>query len=232
MRVQNLAIVQKAQTTMSLYDQTYNLAPMNAEELAIFQDNFNKLLSTQDSVIREILEERANTILMGIMAIKESLERRQFRGMNPGDAEIGMGMIRPEFVKDTNVIINDWNVVLTGMGTWDTWLSNAGDTGGFLMSEDHGLIITHVISEVTPTPFVRALHFEIGRTNLIPEDVTDIILGDNKTQVPVFPVPTKIILPEDEFRLNVTGVAGTEYLKLGGLVIGLGRLLKAETPNW
>ena len=43
---------------------------------------------------------------------------------------------------------------------------------------------------------------------------------------------TKIILPEDEFRLNLTGLAGTEYLKLGGLVVGLGRLLKAETPSW
>ena len=116
------------------------------------------------------------------------------------------------------------------MGTWDVWLSAAGDTSGFQLSEEHGLIITHLVSQVSPTPFVRGAHFQIGRLNLIPEDISDVMLGDNENQVAVFPVPTKIILPEDEFMLSLTGHAGDEYLKLGGLVVGMGRLLKAETP--
>ena len=76
------------------------------------------------------------------------------------------------------------------------------------------------------------MHFLIGRVDLIPEEVADILLGDNVNGVSVFPIPTKIVLPEDELRLNLTGLAGTEFLKLGGLVVGLGRLLKAETPAW
>jgi len=220
-----------AKKDINLYGQKYTLASLDAEEQAVLEDNFNKLLGTVDSQVRRILEERVDTIVAGIMAIKEKLNSRKFRGFNPADMEIGFGFIRPEFVKDTNTIIHDWNVTLTGMNTWDTWLSNAGDDGGFVMSEDHGLIITHLVSQVTPTPYIRAVHFEIGRINLIPEDVSDIILGDNTNQVAVFPVPTKIVLPEDELRLNVTGHAGTEYLKLGGLVVGLGRLLKAETPS-
>jgi len=221
-----------AKKDINLYGQKYTLAQLDADEQAIFEDNFNKLLGTSDSQVRKIFEERADTIVAGIMAIKEKLQRRKFRGMNPADMEIGMGLIRPEFVKDTNTIINDWNITLTGMGTWDVWLSNAADTGGFVMSEDHGLIITHLVSQVTPTPYVRAVHFQIGRVDLIPEDVSDIILGDNENGVAVFPIPTKIVLPEDELMLSVTGQAGTEYLKLGGLVVGLGRLLKAETPSW
>jgi len=216
----------------NMYGQKYTLATLDSSELAIFEDNFNKLLATSDSQVRKILEQRADTIIGGIMAIKEKLNGRKFRGLNPADMEIGMGFIRPEFVKDTNTIINDWNVTLTGMGTWDVWLSNAADTGGFVMSEDHGLIITHLISQVTPEPYVRGVHFRIGRIDLIPEEVADIMLGDNENGVAIFPVPTKIVLPEDEFMLSVTGHAGTEYLKLGGLVIGLGRLLKAETPAW
>ena len=221
-----------AKSDINLYGQKYTLASLDTDEQAILEDNFNKLLGTTDSQVRRIFEERADTIVAGIMAIKEKLEGRKFRGMNPGDAEIGFGFIRPEFVKDTGTIINDWNVTLSGMATWDTWLSNTGDTAGEPLSEDHGLIITHLVSQVTPQPFIRAVHFLIGRVDLIPEEVSDILLGDNENGVAVFPIPTKIVLPEDELRLNVTGLAGTEYLKLGGLVVGLGRLLKAETPSW
>lgn len=230
MKVANLGILTKRE--INLYGQKYTMAALDADEQAVLEDNYNKLLGTADSQIRRILEERADTIVAGIMAIKEKLDSRKFRGMNPGDMEIGFGFIRPEFVKDTNTIINDWNVTLTGMGTWDTWLSGAGDTGGFQLSEDHGLIITHLVSQVSPVPFVRSVHFKIGRIDLIPEEVSDIILGDNTNQISVFPIPTKIVLPEDEFMLTLTGHAGTEYLKLGGLVVGLGRLLKAETPSW
>jgi hypothetical protein len=220
-----------AKTEINLYGQKYTLDSLDEEEQSIFEDNFNKLLGTTDSQVRKILEERADTILAGVMAIKNKLESRKFRGMNPADMEIGMGFIRPEFVKYNTTIINDWNKTLTGMGTWDRWL-DASATAGFTLSEDHGLIITHLVSQVTPTPFVRGVHFWIGRTELIPEEVSDIILGDNVNGIAVYPVPTKVYLPEDEFRAKITGIAGTEYLKLGGLVIGLGRLLKAETPSW
>lgn len=230
MKIAGLSSLGKKDITM--YGSKLTLASLDSDEQEILEDNFNKLLSTTDSQVRRIFEERVDTIVAGVMAIKEKLNRRKFRGMNPGDAEIGFGFIRPEFVKDTGAIINDWNVTLTGMATWDTWLSATGDAAGEPLSEDHGLIITHLVSQVTPEPFIRAVHFQIGRVNLIPEDISDIILGDNENGVAVFPVPTKIVLPEDELRLDLTGHAGTEYLKLGGLVVGLGRLLKAETPSW
>jgi hypothetical protein len=229
MRVSGLSALTKKE--LSLYDQTFSLAELDTEEQEILEDNFNKLLGTTDSAVRKIFEERVDTIVAGIMAIKEKLDRRKFRGMNPGDAEIGFGFIRPEFVKYNNSVINDWNKTLTGMGTWDRWLDKDSSTG-FTLSEDHGLIITHLVSQVTPEPFVRAVHFWIGRVELIPEDVSDIILGDNENGVAIYPIPTKIYLPEDEFRAKITGHAGTEYLKLGGLVVGLGRLIKAETPSW
>ena len=230
MRVAGLSSLAKKEIT--LYGSKFTMASLDAEEQAVLEDNFNKLLATTDSQVRRIFEERADTIIAGIMAIKEKLNRRKFRGMNPADMEIGFGFIRPEFVKDTNVIANDWNIALTGMGTWDVWLSTTGDASGFVLDEDFGLIITHLVSQVTPEPYVRGVHFQIGRIDLIPEEVGDILLGDNENGVAVFPVPTKIVLPEDELMLSVTGHAGTEYLKLGGLVVGLGRLLKAETPSW
>ena len=212
---------------INLYGQTNTLASLDTEELAFLEDNFNKLLATTDSQVRKIFEERADTIVAGIMAIKEKLERRKFRGMNPSDAEIGIGFIRPGHTKTADVINTSWSIALTAMGTWDRWLDSAA-TSGYALPEDFGLIITHFTSLVTPIPFIRTAHFIIGRVDLIPEDVTDIVLGDNENGVAIYPIPTKIVLPEDELRVRLEGETGTEILKLGGLVVGLGRFLKTE----
>jgi len=225
MKVAGLSALAKKE--ISMYGLKYNLAPLDAEEQAILEDNFNKLLGTTDSQVRRIFEERADTIVAGIMAIKDKLNRRKFRGMNPGDSEIGIGFIRPGYTKSNNVIRPNWNVALTGMNTWDRWLDSAA-TAGYALPEDFGLIITHLASEVTPTPFVRTAHFIIGRADLIPEDVSDIILGDNDNGVAVYPIPTKIVLPEDELRVRLEGATGAEILRLGGLVVGLGRFIKTE----
>ncbi|GAI64706.1 unnamed protein product [marine sediment metagenome] len=232
MRVAGLSSLGKRD--INLYGQKYTMAALDADEQTVLEDNFNKLLGTTDSQVRRIFEERVDTIVAGIMAIKEKLENRKFRGMNPGDAEIGMAFIRPGFTIYDSGIRTDWNVALAGMGTFSRFLDESA-TAGFLLSEDFGLIITHLVSQVTPEPYVRAVHFKIGRIDLIPEEVSDILLGDNENGVAVFPVPTKFVLPEDELTVTVEGHAGTEYLKLGGLVIGMGRLLKREDltdPEW
>ena len=225
MRVAGLSSLAKKEIDM--YGQTLTMASLDTEEQGFLEDNFNKLLATTDSQVRRIFEERVDTIVAGVMAIKEKLDRRKFRGMNPSDAEIGMGFIRAGYTKSNNVINPNWNIALTAMGTWDRWL-DAAAAAGYALHEDFGLIITHFASEITPTPFVRTAHFIIGRVDLIPEDVSDIALGDNENGVAVFPIPTKIVLPEDELRVRLEGQNGTDVLHLGGLVVGLGRFIKTE----
>jgi len=226
MRIAGLSALGKKE--LDLYGTTFTLATLDGEEQEYLEDNFNKLLATTDSQVRRIFEERADTIVAGIMAIKEKLNRRKFRGMNPSDAEIGMGFIRPGFTKSNNVVNSDWTIALTGMGAlqWGRWL-DATATTGYALSEDFGLIITHLTSQIF-APLVRHVHFRIGRVDLIPEEVSDILLGDNDNGVSVFPIPTKVVLPEDELRVRAEGYLGTEHLKLGGLVVGLGRILKVE----
>jgi len=216
---------------ITLFGQDYPCDALDNDELELFNAQFNELVGTTDSILRRILEPRALTIANGLRAIKNEMNSPMFRGINPSDGELGWSFIRPEFVKANNVIINDWNVTLTGMATWDRWL-DATATTGFVLSEEHGLIITHLTSEVTPSPFARGVHFKVGRADLIPYDISDIILGDNENNVSHYPIPTMVVKPEAELLSTITGVVGTEYLKLGGFVVGLGRRLKAETPAW
>lgn len=222
---------------ISLYGQKFTMAPLDAEEQSILEDNWNKLLGTTDSQVRRIFEERADTIVAGIMAIKEKLENRKFRGMNPGDAEIGFGFIRPHFTRlnadAAGAERDDWRVTYAVIGTWVNYLSGgAVIPTPFTLSEDHGFIITHLVSQESPSPFTREVQFRIGRVTLIPEDVSDLLIGDNLNGVSVFPIPTKFVLPEDELAVTANGEPGTDHLKLGGLVVGMGRLLKATNPTW
>jgi len=234
MRIAGLSALSKRE--LSLYGQKFSLAALDGEEQAIFEDNFNKLMATTDSQVRRIFEERVDTIVAGVMAIKEKLNGRKFRGMNPGDAEIGFGFIRPVHTKTGGVLaVNrrlNWLVNFAAIGTWVAYLDGLNAATPFPLSEDHGLIITHLVSQTAPVPFVREVHFQIGRVNLIPEDVSDILIGDNVNGVPVFPIPTKIVLPEDQLLVTANGEVGAEHLKLGGLVVGLGRLLNPEVPAW
>jgi len=232
MRIAGLSSLTKRE--LSLYGQKFSLASLDAEEQAILEDNFNKLMATTDSQVRRIFEERVDTIVAGIMAIKEKLQGRKFRGMNPGDAEIGFGFIRPGHVKHLGLLaVNNrvnWLVAFGVIGTWVDYL-DGGAGIPFPLSEDHGLIITHLVSQVA-IPLVREVHFQIGRLDLIPEDISDVLIGDNDNGVAVYPIPTKIVLPEDQLYVTANGEVGNEHLKLGGLVVGLGRLLSPETQIW
>ncbi|GAI20712.1 unnamed protein product, partial [marine sediment metagenome] len=66
-------MIEMAQEAVKLYGQTYNLSPLDAAELKIFNDQFIRLLGSTDSVHRRILMERREAILNGIMAIKYKL---------------------------------------------------------------------------------------------------------------------------------------------------------------
>ena len=59
----------------------------------------------------------------------------------------------------------------------------------------------------------------------------DITSGYNMLDVSVYPVPPMLVLPEDNFFMQCEGRAGVTDLKLGGIMIGLGRTLHSIDLN-
>jgi len=233
------------ETVLELYGETYTLAGMDAEEIAYYDRQFDALIGTTDSVLREILGERKDAIFQGVRAIKSKLNDPKFRGLNPRDTEMGFSLIRPGHVKggDRGFVTLNQLMDGTAMGwrqwyasalVWRDWLAGAANAG-FLLSEDHGLIITHLTSYNSPTPYTAAVNFTFGRTQLVPIDIQDMMLGDNETNVAHYPVPTIVCLPEsnvlartvahDSLRLATERI---DYLRLGGFTAGLGRFLAVE----
>jgi len=230
---------------VELYGSRFTLAHMDEEEVRYFDTHFNIFLGTTDSVLRKILTERKSAIFQGVRALKYDLDNPKFRGLNPADTELGFSEIRPGHVKgwdrlsrfrSTGNVLQDtigWGQFYPAALTWYDWLFSTSGVG-FLTSEDHGLIITHVTSYTNPRPLTKELKFKVGRTELVPHSVSDIILGDNENRVFHMPVPTLYTMTETELLVRTVARADApsnsiDYLKLGGLTVGLGRFLKRET---
>lgn len=236
-----------AEKDVEIYGQNLTLAPMNPEEQAYFDKHFEGLFGTSDSILRRILTERKDTIYQGVRAIKYALDNRMFRGTVPGDSEVGFSLIRPGHVKGWNRAwaarnrLQDgtaigWRQQYASAMIWVDWLASAAATG-FLLSEDHGLIITHLSSHNSPTPFTVGVSFNIARVQSVPFDLHHLVLGDNSNGISYFPVPTQIALPEQNVLVRtvagylavVAGVPVIDSLQLGGVAVGLGRFLSQET---
>ena len=233
--------------TVDIYGRTLTLSDMAPDEVNFFDAHFDGLFGTSDSTLRRILDERKETIFQGVRAIKYKLQGPFFRGTVPGDSELGFSLIRPGHVKGWNRAwaarnqLQDgtaigWRQQYASAMIWTDWLSSAAATP-FVLSRWHGLIITHLASQNSPTPFTVGVSFNIARIQSVPFDLHHLAIGDNVNNVSFFPVPTQIALPEEGVLARTVGgylsvVAGVpviDSLQLGGVCVGIGRFLNQES---
>lgn len=216
------------QGTFELYGEKYQLAPLNETELHMFQSQFGTLLAAPGSEERRLMLNRVRAYMLALRAVKNSLGDPKFVGLNPGDTEMGFGLIRPVFTMVNGVVKADWTQALTQ--AYADWFDTAGGLG-VLIGDSFGLCITHLKSFVTPVPFMSEAVFTIGRSGaMIPIDTRGLRLGDTINGVPVLPIPTMVLVPKSALLARArSDVNGMEDCALGGLVFGLGRALAATT---
>lgn len=216
-----------------LFQETYALAALDAEELEVFKAQFGGLLAPPGSEERKIMLDSLSLYVIALRAVKQALNGVKFAGLNPADTEIGFGLIRPGFTTagSQTTYKTTWQIALTT--TWADWLYGAAATATTI-GKDFGLVVSHLKSLVTPEPFMSECRFQIGRTGvLIPSDTRGLRMADTENGVAVIPIPGMIFLPKSSLYARArSDVAGTDEVALGGLVIGLGRALKEETPTW
>jgi len=224
--------------SIKLYKETLSLGdPLTSDELEVFKTQFATLLAGPGSEERKIQLDRIAAYVIGLRAIKYELGGVAFTGLNPEDTELGFGHIRPVFLKANAVAApgtsrTTWSQTYVGTGYID-WIF---DGAGTAMTEGDsvGLIITHLMSLVTPTPFTAEIRFTAGRTGvMIPVDVRALRVADNVNGVAVVPVPTIISKPKATLYAEARcDVVGTDHLAVRGLVVGLGRALRAVSPAY
>jgi hypothetical protein len=221
--------------SIKLYKETLSLGdPLTDDELTIFKDQFATLLAGPGSEERKIQLDRIKTYVAGLRAIKHELGDIAFTGLNPEDTELGFGHIRPVLVimgGGAGVAPLTWSKALTSAES--AWLYVSGTTG-FTLGNSFGLIITHLMSLVTPAPFMAEATFTAGRTGvMIPVDVRSLRVADNVNGVSVIPVPTIVAKPKSTLYATArSDVTGTDEVAVRGLAVGLGRALKAQGVSY
>jgi len=217
-----------------LYDKDYELADLDATEMAYFDSQLQTLFGTDDSVERQLIMDRRELILLAVRAVKQAISSHPtFRGIYAGDTELGFSPIRPVHTKrgdGVGAIRDTWDHAVTAE-TWADWLCSSTANTGYLLDKRMGQIILYLKSYTSPVPYVSEVQFKIGRTQFLPFDFRSIRLGDNKHNIAVYPLPTMFVMPStDELFADLyADVTGTENLALGGLTIGLGAFLKNTT---
>jgi len=217
---------------LRLYNQSYNLASLDAQELEYINAQLPTLLAPPTSIQRILQMQRIDAYVAGIRAVKEKLNGPPFRGLNPGDTELGFQLIRPQFVQIAGAYRTNWLQLALVANAWTNFASNAAGVG-YQVGQDFGLIITHLTALVTPTPLESEYRFSIGRTVLIPQPCRSLRVGDNENQVSILPIPTVYAEPRVQlFSAIKADVNGNAELEWGGLVVGYGRVLNELIPVW
>lgn len=211
-----------------LYGRQYDLADLDDIEMAYFNQQFETLFGTDDSVERALMRDRKDMVITAIRAVKAAISGRPaFRGLNPGDTELGFSPIRPVHVKRHGSIYATWDHTVSAE-TWTDWLASSTSGSGYTLDKRMGQVILGIKSFQSPEPLISEAHFKIGRTDLVPTTLRSIRLGDNKHNVAIYPLPTMFVMPAvDELYAEVfCDKAGTMKAAPLGLTIGLGAFIK------
>lgn len=220
---------------------SYPLDELDAEEEDVFRTQFEGLLGTADSVVRAMFRDRKDFCEIGIMAIKSAIKGNPtFAGIYPSDNELGMSLIRPMHVGDTTATPDgktSWAETITTANTRQAWIGAStsdpflvGGYSGDLAAGWGGLVIIGVGS-LSLTSVVNEIKLWNDREERVPVNVEDLLLGDNTNQVKVYPIPTELYMPASSMYGELNGITtgATEYFKLYGLTVALGKLLKRQT---
>lgn len=214
----------------TLYRDNFTLAPINDLELALFKAQFSEILMMQGSDERKLMIGRVPQYMIALRAVKQALAGPQFAGIYAEDTELGMGYIRPQFIRSTAAYRTTW--IQAVALAWADWFFEAAGAP-FAVGKDFGLCITHLKSMTTPAPFTTEVRFNVGRTQLLPVDTRNLLLADTENDIPIIPLPTMILIPKASFYARIRGDgAGNDNIAPGGLIYGLGRVLREETPTW
>jgi hypothetical protein len=215
---------------MKLYADSFTLAPINADELALFKAQFSEILMMQGSDERKLMLGRVPQYMIAMRAVKQALNQAAFAGIYAEDTEVGMGYIRPQFVRSAAAYRTVWTQAVAV--AWADWFFE-GAGNPYAVGRDFGLVITHLKSLNTPLPLATEVRFNVGRTQLLPVDTRNLQLADTENDIPIIPVPTMILIPKASFYARIRGdAAGNDAIVPGGLVFGLGRVLREEVPTW
>ena len=219
-------------------DRDLNATPLVGKEEAKFSVQIDNLFGPKDGVVYELLQTYKNQIRGFVEAVKFALGNPTFGGQLAEDMELGFAPVRPAHLKD-----NGGNSLLGSAVTADgayfkityatEWVTLAEGS----LNDDVGMIVFGIIDLYdgdTITARTDGIRVQVGQRSLLPLDVSNAILTDNRNDVPAWNFNAIPVLPKEYFKIEVhspdydSGTPTTGKIKLLGVAVGRGRFLKAN----
>jgi len=208
-----------AKPVFVIYGQKFPLTELDAEEREIFDEQFEILIGTDDSVERMIMKNRKEVLYNFICAVKAKLNDAKFTGIQPADAELGFGPIRPRHMQRAGTALTKWEWSVPT--TFGDWLSGRID--------EEGAVIILGLRSLRPRAVMTEAKFKVERRELVPVSIRSLMLRDNRNGVQAIPVPTVPHMPEETYKHTARAdYADIDEVEPLGWAVGLGRWLLKE----
>lgn len=194
---------------------------LNAEEMAIFKLQYPSAFVVPSS---EMSDMYGRMRPFGIAITQVALKKfgGTFKGKHAGGDEIGFSFIRPEHIDET-----EWSQSISTAGWTDLW----GTSAAKKQMNDDSLMGVMFAWNKAGTPIAQELRFNIDNQDFSPESLELLIFADNNNGVAIQPLAPYYIGEKITFHVRAYNSAdsGTDKLAIGGLTIGKGTYLNAET---
>lgn len=219
-------------------DLEYPTAELKAPEMAKLNIQLDNLFGPKDGVIYELLQTYKAQVVGFVKVMKHALGESKFGGQVPADTEIGIVPIRPAHFKD-----NGGNSLL-GAG-----VTAKGDRFGIsfdaewktlvegTLHDDVGIIVFGLIDfygNTNITARIDGIRVTVGQRTLLPIDVSNAVIKDNRNEVAIWNFNSIPIVPKEYFKIEVHSPdynatsPTTGEIKLLGFAVGRGRFFKTN----
>jgi len=219
-------------------DVTYESIPLKEEEMTKLDVQIDNLFGPKDGVIYEILQVYKPQIRGFVEVVKHALGGARFGGQVAADTEIGIAPIRPAHFKDnggnsllgTGVTADGDRFQITFDAEWKTLAEGS-------IHDDVGILVFGILDfydGTNVTARVDGIRFTVGQRNLLPIDISNAVIKDNRNGVAIWNFNSVPIVPKQYFKIEVhspdwnAGSPTTGEIKLLGLTVARGRFLKSN----
>jgi len=213
-------------------DVDYPAVPLDGREIAKLNAQLDNLFGPKDGVIYELLQTYKGQIQGFVEVVKSALSGNPtFGGQVAGDTEIGISSIRPAHLTLASGATADGDRIKISYGS--EWVTIASGT----MNDDAGVILFGILdfydgSNVTAR--TDGIKVTVGQRTLLPIDVSNAALKDNRNGVAVWNFSSIPIVPKEYYEIAVhspdynASTPTTGEIKLLGLTVARGRFLKSN----
>lgn len=211
-------------------DVDYPATPLNDRELAKFTAQLDNLFGPKDGVIYELLQTYKNQIKGFVEAVKQALGNATFGGQVAGDTEIGLTPIRPAHLTLVDATADGDRFKVSFDAPWKTAAEGT-------MDDDAGIILFGLIDLYdgsTANARIDGVRVTVGQRTLLPIDVGNAVLKDNRNGVAVWNFNSIPVVPKEYYKIEVhspdsnSSTPTNGVFKLLGLTVARGRFLKSN----